>query len=528
MAATKVGSCRSFAVVALVWLGLISIGTKQVQGSVHEYENAEFTETGNAFLLYGGSEGLFVNAPNNHGGVANGKSFINFDSSLTLTRTAESAGKITTQGSQVPVEAVIFELSDKDNFGYSFDDGMEKSICCTKDLAAIRGCEVGKIIFQREADNSEWPKSITTYFVGSETTARFKADSVPIPRTGMYTLYFVFCEPDLQGTTLSGKTVWKNPGGYLPGRMTPYLSFYGIMSLAYLALGLVWFIQYTRYWKDILQLQNCITAVIALGMSEMALWYFDYSNFNATGKRPIGITIWAVTFGAVKKTVSRLLILVVSMGYGVVLPTLGGLTSKVVLLGVTYFLAAELLDVMENVGTVNDASGSARLFLVLPVAVLDAFFILWIFTSLSRTLEKLQARRRFAKLELYRKFTNTLAIAVIAAVMWIGYELYFKATDKLSERWETAWVIPAFWIVFTYLILVTICFLWAPSQNSTRYAYSEELGDADDEEEAQALTAGGPLVEIEKGLVKPEKNRKPVNTDVFSLDDDGPEEDKRE
>lgn len=76
MAATKVGSCRSFAVVALVWLGLISIGTKQVQGSVHEYENAEFTETGNAFLLYGGSEGLFVNAPNNHGGVANGKSFI--------------------------------------------------------------------------------------------------------------------------------------------------------------------------------------------------------------------------------------------------------------------------------------------------------------------------------------------------------------------------------------------------------------------------------------------------------------------
>ncbi|KAL2613211.1 hypothetical protein R1flu_024903 [Riccia fluitans] len=527
MATMILGSWRSYAVVAVLCLGLISIGTRPAQGSVHEYVNEKFTQRRNAFFLYGGSEGLFASAPNNREGVANGKSFIRFDSELTLTRTNESARKIITEGSQIPVEAVIFELADKDNIGDSSDGVAEKNLCCTKELAAVRGCEVGKVIIHHETDDSEWPKSITTHFQGSSLTARFRTDQVVIPRTGMYSLYFVICEPDLEGTILSGKTVWKNPGGYLPGRMTPYLNFYGIMSLAYLILGLVWFVQYVRYWKDILQLQNCITAVIALGMCEMALWYFDYNNFNLTGKRPVGITLWAVTFGAIKKTVSRLLILVVSMGYGVVLPTLGGLTSKVMLLGAAYFVASELLDVMENVGTVNDASGSARLFLVLPVAVLDAVFILWIFTSLSRTLEKLQARRRFAKLELYRKFTNTLAIAVIAAVMWIGYELYFKATDKLFERWESAWVIPAFWIVFTFLILISICFLWAPSQNSTRYAYSDELGDADDEEEAQAFTAGGPLVEVEKGLVKPEKSRKPVNTDVFSLDDDV-EEDKRE
>ena len=61
----------------------------------------------------------------------------------------------------------------------------------------------------------------------------------------------------------------------------------------------------------------------------------------------MGITFWAATFGAVKKTVSRLLILVVSMGYGVVRPTLGGLTSKVVLLGSTYFLAVEVLDIFD-------------------------------------------------------------------------------------------------------------------------------------------------------------------------------------
>jgi hypothetical protein len=123
-------------------------------------------------------------------------------------------------------------------------------------------------------------------------------------------------------------------------------------------------------------------------MFEMTLWYFEYANFNATGIRPMGITFWTVTFGAVKKIVARLLLLVVSMGYGVVRPTLGGLTSKVLLLGATYFLASELLDVVENVGTIDDLSGNTRLFLVLPVAILDAFLILWIFTSLSKKKKK--------------------------------------------------------------------------------------------------------------------------------------------
>jgi len=235
----------------------------------------------------------------------------------------------------------------------------------------------------------------------------------------------------------------------------------------------------------------------------------------------------------VKKTVSRLLILVVSMGFGVVRPTLGGLTSKVQLLGGAYFLAAESLDVVENVNTINDPPGNERRFLVLPVAMLDAFFILWIFISLSRTLEKLQARRRFAKLELYRKFTNSLALAVVVSVLWIGYELYFKATDPLGERWQSFWIIPAFWYVLALILLIVICVLWAPSQNSTRYAYCEEVGEDFDEEEAVGLTATTTVskptvVEVEKGGAKPDaEERKPINTVVFSLDDEL-EEDKRD
>jgi len=214
--------------------------------------------------------------------------------------------------------------------------------------------------------------------------------SIQISRTGMYNLYFMHCDPNLKEVVVEGNTIWKNPSGYLPGRMAPLMKFYGFMSLAFVILGLFWFSQYARFWKEVFPLQNCITLVITLGMFEMAFWYFDYAEFNETGIRPTGITVWAVTFGTIKRSVARLVILMVSMGYGVVRPTLGGLTSKVLLVGVTFFVASEVLELVENVGAVSDLSGKAKLFLVLPVAFLDAFIIIWIFKSLSATLSKLQ------------------------------------------------------------------------------------------------------------------------------------------
>nr|XP_048319928.1 transmembrane protein 87B-like [Ziziphus jujuba var. spinosa] len=94
----------------------------------------------------------------------------------------------------------------------------------------------------------------------------------------------------------------------------------------------------------------------------------------------------------------------------------------------------------------------------------------------------MQMRRNMAKLELYRKFTNSLAVSVLLSIAWIGFELYFNATDPLSELWKIAWIIPAFWTLLAYSLLVVICVLWAPSRNPTRYAYSEEAGDELDEE----------------------------------------------
>ncbi|KAJ3675618.1 hypothetical protein LUZ60_004660 [Juncus effusus] len=496
-------------VCAILFSIVLFVNQNGVDGSIHTYHFEPFKEVGNAFLLSGGSEGIVASDRN---------SYIKFDN-IMFYRTKEASNLHSSMAHSTGlIQAIIFEASDRDNIGGSAYGG-QRSICCTPDLAKIEGCKQGQVIKRPSSSDLNWPVVLDTHFTSNYSSTNLPNQQVQISKTGMYNLFFISCDPKLRGLTMSGKTVWRNPNGYLPGRMAPLMNFYVFMSLAYLVVITTWFYQYMRYWRDIAPIQNWITLIIALGFLEMTLWYFEYLNFNSNGVRPVHITTWVVTIGAVRKTVSRLLILSISMGYGVVRPTLGGLTYKVLLLGFTYFLASELLDVAENVGTISDISGKARLFLVLPDAFLDAFLILWIFTSLSRTLERLQARRSLVKLEIYRKFTNALAVSVIASVAWIGYEVYFKATDPFSERWQSAWIITAFWHILAFLLLCVICYLWAPSQSSQRYAYSGEAVDEEDEE-AQSLAKGNQDGEI--GMVKIEKDQ-----NSFTLDDEV-EEDKRE
>lgn len=493
---------------------LLCVWVSVTGGSIHEYGNEPFIAQSNSFFFHGGSEGLFAStkAPLNSPDDTNsnnyrGRSFIRFED-VIFERTKESSDKQNDMQSKTGlVEAIIVEVKDRERVGGAFLKS--NAICCTPELAHNGSCNLGEVIIHKNLEKAEWPNRVQTFFEGKSQQAKMAPQTVDIKDTGMYYLYFMFCDPQLEGTKIHGRTVWKNPEGYLPGKMIPLMTFHGVVALSYLVLGLLWFLRFVKYWKDIIQLHYYITAVIALGMCETALWYFDYANLNTTGSRPMLITLWAVTVTAVKKTVSRLLLLVVSMGYGVVKPTLGGVTSRVLLLGVIYFVASEALELVEHLGNINDFSGKAKVYLVLPVAVLDACFILWIFSSLSTTLEKLQMRRNLAKLELYRKFTNSLAIFVLLSIAWIGYELYFNASDPLSELWRISWIIPAFWTLLAFSLLVVICVLWAPSDNPTRYAYA---GD-DIDEEAISLTGV-------KAVTGP--------TDLGVLVRDDVEEDKRE
>lgn len=401
--------------------------------SVHDYAGERFAADGNAFVLHGGSEGVYASAK--------AAAFIRYvrmkprqrinsslhcflgdlgrdrgDVAATLTRcvcffvgacsfekvafrrTPESAAAAEEDGNRTAtVTAVIFEAGDRDAVGgadVSVSGG--RALCCTPDMARLGACTEGAATY-RARNGTGWPRVFAASFLPGGLEAAFPDETVSMARTGMYTLLFVHCDASLAGGQVAarGKTIWKNSRGYLPGRMAPLLPFYGAMSLAFAALAAYWFAQCARFWREVVPLQSCATLVIALGMLEAATWYFDLAEFNESGVRPRGATFWAATSGALRGAAARVLVLAVAMGHGVVRPALKGLKSaRVAGLGAAFFAAAEALEVSENVGTVSDHSPSPtrRLFLVLPVAALNAVFVYWIFSSLSKTLNKLKVR----------------------------------------------------------------------------------------------------------------------------------------
>jgi len=108
------------------------------------------------------------------------------------------------------------------------------------------------------------------------------------------------------------------------------------------------------------------------------------------------------------------------------------LLQQILALSIVYFMSVSALDIVSNVGAIDDLTSTARLIMNLPVALLDAIFILWVFASLSATPRTLQFRNATGKLQLYRRFTNALAAWVWVSVAWVAYEMYLKVNQVMS------------------------------------------------------------------------------------------------
>lgn len=371
-------------------------------------------------------------------------------------------------------------MNERGRIGYQQPGNGTRRYCCTASLSAEIGCEVERPIIAAATarpggQRHPWTSEVS--FRGTQEVAVAKDAAVEVEVTGMYHLWFVTCDAHLAAARVEGHTAWKNPNGYLPGMMAPNLPFFAAMSCAYVALSLAWLTACVLAWRHVIALQHCISAVLLLGMAEMLTWYIDYSDFNNSGFRPYATTVVAVLLGALRKTLSRMLLLVAAMGFGIVRPTLGDATWRVAALGASYFAVSCGLDVTTHVGTIDDLTRGARIMQVAPVAALDATFILWTFTALSTTLAMLGARRAAApKLDLYTKFTNALAVAVTLSIAWIGYEMWYKLTDAHNAHWRSDWVTSAFWHVLSFALIAAMCATWRPGDAVEQFVRSS--GDA--------------------------------------------------
>jgi len=308
---------------------------------------------------------------------------------------------------------------------------------------------------------------------GSPATIR---GTYEIKKTGVHYLTFSSCNPTTGDVLIDGHNVWMNPYGYLPGEQYYNLPFFLAMIVLYILAVAVWGGLLVFYREETVRVHFHIGIVLVLALLEVILWYVYLQNFNTDGHRSTALAILSAMASTLKKTVSRLLILAVCMGYGIVRPVLPARCQRYAF-GFAYCICSFVLDIMKAHESQNRSDLYSVLVLVsVTVAVLDFVFYLWTFMSLYDTVELLEEKQQRMKLNLYRKFIWVLVACLLLSCAWVFYQVYYSAQYEalFPVLWQTTWLFNAYWYVLSFVIAVAIMILWAPHANSRQYAYYDQ------------------------------------------------------
>uniref|UniRef100_A0A2K6G0C3 Transmembrane protein 87A n=1 Tax=Propithecus coquereli TaxID=379532 RepID=A0A2K6G0C3_PROCO len=233
----------------------------------------------------------------------------------------------------------------------------------------------------------------------------------------------------------------KGPYEYLTLEDYPLMIFFMVMCIVYVLFGVLWLAWSACYWRDLLRIQFWIGAVIFLGMLEKAVFYAEFQNIRYKGESVQGALILAELLSAVKRSLARTLVIIVSLGYGIHKINASGffLLNKHFIL-ILHLLLVYLITILESLAT-----------LVLINLLL------------------LKLRRNIVKLSLYRHFTNTLILAVAASIVFIIWTTMKFRIVTCQSDWRELWVDDAIWRLLFSMILFVIMVLWRPSANNQRF-----------------------------------------------------------
>ncbi|KAM9646145.1 transmembrane protein 87A isoform 5-T5 [Trichechus inunguis] len=217
----------------------------------------------------------------------------------------------------------------------------------------------------------------------------------------------------------------KGPYEYLTLEEYPLMIFFMVMCIVYVLFGVLWLAWSACYWRDLLRIQFWIGAVIFLGMLEKAVFYAEFQNIRYKGESVQGALILAELLSAVKRSLARTLVIIVSLGYGIV--------------------------------------------------------------NLTQTMKLLKLRRNIVKLSLYRHFTNTLILAVAASIVFIIWTTMKFRIVTCQSDWRELWVDDAIWRLLFSMILFVIMVLWRPSANNQRFAFSPLSEEEEEDEQKEPM-----------------------------------------
>lgn len=296
--------------------------------------------------------------------------------------------------------------------------------------------------------------------------------------------------PQIYGAELSGSVGFRNPYGYLPGDMYGLLPFQGARAVAMFVVFALFLTFYIIYDESRLPLHTGIVCVLLVALVEFWVWFGAYLVINESGLPYCCPFPPKVVAGLIlqifRQTLSRVLLLIVSLGYGIVRARL--LKAEMYAIGfmtMAYLaasIASEVSQILFYEKKVRLNAEDDTVLYGVPQFALDVIFLSWIYLSLTSTIRILTEFRQTHKLRLYNALYITIivfvslfaAVATLAILAQKGY---------LSWPWKYDWVLDVLWETLNFAVLVAVAYICLPSDNSRLLSYSTQLSSSEDDED---------------------------------------------
>ncbi|CAJ1413687.1 unnamed protein product [Effrenium voratum] len=294
---------------------------------------------------------------------------------------------------------------------------------------------------------------------------------------GVYFLVLSNCG-SFDKATISGEVVVRNSHGFLPGNEYQKMPFYGILAALCLGIFLVWSLLCLRWWKVLFNIHLAIGFVTFLGILESAVWFFYLSAWNKDGLASKPFFSISVLVSVTKSTLSYMLVLSACLGWGVTKPILdGGTICRISCISIVYIILNVVREVVLSFRHTQSVPIPFVLLCLLPVSMMNGGIFYWIFSALTNLMETLEAQGQKAKLALFKRLWWILVLSITFAVVVLLAQIFVFANDA-EARWQEQWLVtdgaPQGGFLF---ILLAIMWLWAPNEDSQRFAYSAQLDE---------------------------------------------------
>lgn len=365
--------------------------------------------------------------------------------------------------------------------------------CCSEDTAALGICDessIGRLIIDNELFGGEQRPLVvpsTGDFEGSIDIAP-KMDSKQ--GTGKYTLVLANCDDYGRDVHMHGKYLWKSKDGYLPGNLFSELYFFVLMTLFYGAFLCSYAFSMKKNEDATIGIQRWILCTIVLSVIELFLKTSDYMEWNVNGFRMDFIMYLWILVDVLKGAISRCLLVMVSLGWGVIRDTLGEQMRKIVVLGIIYSAlalgrnVAEVVFVEElQVLSIEEEEQIYDIFSILTVAtsIVDVTFYMWILDGLNSTMQYLENMNQHMKLKRYLRLRLILLLSILFAIVWSIFGIVDATKEGNLLNQGDEWLIRGLWEMNYTFVLVTIAWLWKPDPRAKEFAYVMELPSVGDD-----------------------------------------------